>query len=520
MNYSKIRELKADGFSQRKIARRLGISRSTVKRYLAKDSQEFSTWLAATKSRTQKLDSHKERILNWLRQYPDLSAAQIHDWLEERGFMGIAESTLRRYVKELREDYQIPKESHPREYEAVPDPPMGEQAQIDFGEIWVPTPTGKKVKIYVVAFVLSHSRYKYMEWWEHPYTAKDVIQAHENAFDYFGGKPKTIVYDQDRTLFVNENYGDIIYTTEFESYKQSRRLNIYACRGSDPESKGRIENVIGFIKKNFARNRLFTGIDSWNDQSTAWLRRKGNGKVHNTTKKVPAEVFKEEQQQLIPIYNTVSPISLTEKEEKILRRVHKDHTIKYQTNRYSVPKGTYHRLSQVEVKVIDQRLKVLDPTTGEILADHSNCLEHGKLIQNRSHCRDLSKKVQLIIEETSEKFIDKELGRQYLQAIKERYPRYTRDQVGLIDSLFESYSQEIMDQVLKQCLKHKVITAVGFRDMAKQMALSSQMRGRKNTPSEALPPLSKKTKEKLAGIYPEVRDLETYTALLGGKSHG
>lgn len=359
-----------------------------------------------------------------------------------------------------------------------------------------------------------------MEWWKHPYTAKDVIQAHENAFEYFGGKPKTIVYDQDRTLFVNENYGDIIYTSEFESYKQSRRLNIHACRGSDPESKGRIENVIGFIKKNFARNRLFTGLESWNDQSIAWLRRKGNGKIHNTTKKIPAEVFKEERQHLIPTYSSIPSTNFSGKEEKIVRRVHKDHTIKYQTNRYTVPKGTYHRLSQVEVKIIDQRLKVIDPTTGEILADHANCLEHGKLIQNRSHCRDLSKTVRLLIEETSKKFKDKDLGNQYLQAIKTKYPRYTRDQVGLIDSLFDSYSQEVMDQVLKQCLKHKVITAVGFRDMAKQTALNSQIRLTEHTPSKSFPPLSKKTKEKLTGIYPEVRGLETYTAILGGKSNG
>lgn len=520
MIYSKIRELKADGFSQRKIARQLGVSRSTVRRYLAKDSQEFSTWLAATKSRTQKLDGHKEKILSWLRQYPDLSAAQVHDWLEERGFTGIAESTLRRYIKELREDFQIPKETHHREYEAIPDPPMGEQAQIDFGEIWVPTSGEKKVKIYVVAFVLSHSRYKYMEWWDHPYTAKDVIQAHEHAFEFFGGRPKTIVYDQDRTLFVNENYGDIIYTSEFESYKQSRRLNIHACRGADPESKGRIENVIGFIKKNFAKNRLFTDLESWNEQSLAWLRRKGNGKVHNTTKRIPAEVFKEEQQQLIPIYHSVPIADFIGKEDKILRRVHKDHTIKYQTNRYSVPKVTYHRLSQVEIRIIDQRLKVIDPATGEILADHPNCLEHGKLIQNRSHCRDLSKTIQLLIDQTSKKFSDKELGSLYLQSIKENYPRYTRDQISLLNSLFEEYSLEIMDQVLKHCLENKIITAVGFRDMAKQMNLSSRMNGSKNTPSESFPPLSKKAKEKLVGIYPEVRDLETYTALLGGKSHG
>lgn len=266
---------------------------------------------------------------------------------------------------------------------------------------------------------------------------------------------------------------------------------------------------------------MFTDLESWNDQSLAWLRRKGNGKVHNTKKRIQAEVFKEEQQQLIPIYHSVPITDFIGKEDKILRRVHKeDHTIKYQTNRYSVPKGTYHRLSQVEIRIIEHRLKVIDPATGEILADHPKCLEHGKLIQNRCHCRDLSKTIQLLIEQTSKKFSDRELGNQYLKAIKENYPRYTRDQIFLLESLFEEYSLEIMDQVLKHCIENKIITAVGFRDMTKKMNLSSRMNISKNTPSESFPPLSKKVKEKLAGIYSEVRDLETYTALLGGESHG
>lgn len=71
---------------------------------------------------------------------------------------------------------------------------MGEQAQIDLGEIWVPAPEGIKVKTHVVAFVLSHSRYKYIEWWAHLYTTKDVIEAHKHAFDCFGGSSKNTVF--------------------------------------------------------------------------------------------------------------------------------------------------------------------------------------------------------------------------------------------------------------------------------------------------------------------------------------
>lgn len=111
-----------------------------------------------------------------LKKHSDLSASQIHDWLEERGFTGISPSALRRYVGHLREGHQIPKKVFKREYEAIPDPPMGEQAQIDFGKTWVTRQDGTRIKLYVVAFVLSHSRYKYMERWDKPYTTREVIQ--------------------------------------------------------------------------------------------------------------------------------------------------------------------------------------------------------------------------------------------------------------------------------------------------------------------------------------------------------
>jgi len=85
--------------------------------------------------------------------------------LEEHGFINIAESTLQCYIKGLQEweVSQITKGVYSREYEAIPDSPMGEQIQIDLGEIWVPTPKGIKVRVRIVTFVLSHSRYKYME---------------------------------------------------------------------------------------------------------------------------------------------------------------------------------------------------------------------------------------------------------------------------------------------------------------------------------------------------------------------
>src|SRR5699024_5579604 len=122
--------------------------------------------------------------------------------------------------------------------------PLGSQMQVDFGQTEQLTPHGKKVKLRFIAFVLANSRYKYKEWLDRPFTTRDVIQAHENAFHYYGGIPDELVYDQDALILVSENDGDLILTREFQAYKEERKLNLHVCRKADPESKGKIENVV------------------------------------------------------------------------------------------------------------------------------------------------------------------------------------------------------------------------------------------------------------------------------------
>ncbi|WP_256439067.1 DDE-type integrase/transposase/recombinase [Sediminibacillus dalangtanensis] len=186
----------------------------------------------------------------------------------------------------------------PRTFEALPELPKGKQIQVDFGELKVKNSEGKTVKLYVIVFVLSHSRYKYTEWQEHPFTTRDVLRCHENAMEYYGGMTEEYVYDQDKLMTVSENGGDIIFTDEFQAYKQDRGFRVYLCRKADPESKGKVENAVKFVKYNFGKNRVFHNIESWNEQCLAWLKRKGNYQVHNTIKKRPIEVFALEKPHL------------------------------------------------------------------------------------------------------------------------------------------------------------------------------------------------------------------------------
>lgn len=286
-----VHQLKDQGFKVAAIARKCNLSRTTVYEYLEKDLNEAYEWVNEMKKRKRKLDPYKHHILTWLKEHPDLSAAQIADWLEERcSFKDVGESTVRTYVREVREIYCIPKLLQKRTYEAIEELPMGKQMQVDFGETKVKTREGSLIKLYAIAFVLSSSRFKYIEWQGTPFTTRDVIRTHEHAFHYFGGMTEEIVYDQDRLMTVSENNGDIVLTHDFQTYREQRGFSFYLCRAADPESKGKVENVVKFVKGNFAKHRVFDNIDAWNDQCLDWLKRKGNFKNHETIKKRPVEV--------------------------------------------------------------------------------------------------------------------------------------------------------------------------------------------------------------------------------------
>ncbi|MGM0976015.1 MAG: IS21 family transposase, partial [Bacillota bacterium] len=67
-----------------------------------------------------------------------------------------------------------------------------------------------------------------------------------------------------------------------QSYVNERKFKIHLCRRADPESKGMIENVVKYIKGNFADSRVFSDIGDWNHRALQWLQRTGNHQVHQT----------------------------------------------------------------------------------------------------------------------------------------------------------------------------------------------------------------------------------------------
>ncbi|KYC88432.1 hypothetical protein B4102_4041 [Heyndrickxia sporothermodurans] len=132
--YMEIHQLKEQGFKIAAIAKKLGISRNTVYKYLNMNFNKASEWVISSGSRTKKLDAHRDLILSWLKEHPDLSSAQVEDWIKEQfPKIIIGSSTIRGYVRELRDIYHIPKVVRVRDHEAVEELPMGQQVQVDWG---------------------------------------------------------------------------------------------------------------------------------------------------------------------------------------------------------------------------------------------------------------------------------------------------------------------------------------------------------------------------------------------------
>ncbi len=446
--YSEIHRLRSEGFSNSSIARKLAISRNRVIEYGKMTPEEFYEFAVSLQTRTKKLDPFRDKILGWLKEHPDLTGAQVFDWLEEKLEVDVVtEGTVRNYVNEMRETYHIPKVLSEREYSTVPELPMGQQIQVDFGQTNVPVTDGNTKRLYFIGFVLAHSRYKYIEWLDRPFRTHDLIRMHENAFRYYGGMSIEIVYDQDRLLAVSENAGDLIMTEEFIKYQQTRKFKVYLCRKSDPETKGKIEQVVKYVKNNFAKNRTFDNLIDWQESSMKWLKRTGNYKVHHNTKKRPVEVYALEKQHLQKVSGTyifedIFPSSIT-------RKIHKDNVIRFDCNRYSVPRGTYRKGSP-NIAYVDQdaeHLYIRLQQNGKVLAKHKIAKERGNVISDPSHRKRSETKREQLIQQIEGMLKDKEAANWLIEILTEQYPRHLIDQLKVVQSVILKYPSFIEEAI-------------------------------------------------------------------------
>jgi hypothetical protein len=457
--YHELHHRHRSGMTPPQIASFLGIDTRTVKKLLAMNEQEYLDFQQHLSTRSKKLAPYEDYVKSRLELCLEASSAQVHDWLKEHypGFPNVSIKSIYNFVLYVRNKHQLLKTFDTREFSQVEQLPYGQQSQIDFGEYNMIDVDGHRKKVYFFAMVLSRSRFKFVFFNEHPFIAETAVAAHEAAFAFIYGYTHELVYDQDKVLLVDENKGDLILTEAFRSYCQSRPFKVRFCRKCDPQSKGKIENVIKYIKYNFLRGRIYYSVSCLNDQVIDWLGRTANAKVHSTTLKIPALEWELEKVHLIPLKQPFA-IALNHP----VYNVTKDNVIHFKGSSYSVPDGTFQK-PKTEVFVRQQNdCLIISNIGGEEIARHEISLLKGQQVRNNNHRRDHSKKVMHLIAQVTGLFSELDKATEYLENIHKQMPRYARDQINMIASAGKKYTKDEMDETLIYCLENNLPKAVDF----------------------------------------------------------
>jgi hypothetical protein len=312
-----------------------------------------------------------------------------------------------------------------------------------------------------MAMVLCGSRQKHIYFQTSPFTTSSAIEAHRKAFEYFQGQPVSIIYDQDRVFIVEENMGDLLLTQDFKSFVSACGFKAIFCRKSDPESKGKIENVVKYVKNNFCKGRVYKSLDTLNQWAIDWLNRTANAKVHQGTQKVPQQEWLLEKEYLQPISHFYTP-----KIKELPRyKVRKDNTIHYKSNYYTLPMGSYKSSDcWVYLEEKDGKITLLDDHKS-ILTSHFVSIDKGATIRNTDHRRDKSQSMASLKNEVLLVLGNSEKAVLFLENLIKDKPRYARDNFNHLIKITSQYSNEMLDKTLQYCLESTIYNAYRFEEI-------------------------------------------------------
>jgi transposase len=505
--WHKVKELSSQGLNKSQISQEVGIHRKTVRHYLAMDEKEFYKWIGKRANLPTKLQGYYDFVKEQLESHPYLSASQIEDRLKERyaDLPDVHPKTVYNFVQSIRSAHQIakPRNKHVRAFEKREETAYGDEAQVDFGVYNMPKQGGGHQRVWVFAMVLSRSRQKFIYLQTSPFTTATSIYAHQLAFEYYQGVPRNIVYDQDRVFMVDENYGDLILTRDFQHYVQNESFEVVFCRKADPQTKGKIENVIKYVKYNFLRGREFISTEKLNQSASDWLDRTGNGREHSATRLVPHHEWLKEKEYLLPIKNLLKkPGNASCAPHSVL----KDHTISYKGNFYSLPYGTYKGENTKVLVGIEEGKLVVRSLEKAPIAIHTISILKGKYIRNSDHARDKSSGIEEKMVLAIDKLGNTDKAKEFIEGIRNDKPRYLNDNLRLILSKTGNEDAEVVSRAIDYCLENSYYNALKFTELIAYF--------KKEKEPEAVSSHGKPQVPKQANTTPATSKINTYEKII------
>ncbi len=362
-----IRELHAQGLSITAISDKTGFDRKTVRKYLDLTSVPEPKKRAKKES---KLDNYRDYIIKKLQEGP-FTANRLFREIQEMGFTG-KYTIVKDFVRKVRPEKGV---QAVYRYETKP----GVQAQVDWSEFGRVEIDGKVLKLYCFNMVLGYSRIRYIEF-TLSIDVYTLLQCHLNAFRYFGGYTNEILYDNMKQVVITRalKSSDSEWNAKFEDFFRHYGFIPRLCRPYRAQTKGKIENNVGYVRRDFFLGRSFASIQDMNSQALLWLNRV-NSSVHGTTHEIPLERLKSEG--LKPIGGVPEYLVIREETRKISR----DCFISYLGNKYSVPYKYAGR--EATLQIFEGKLRVI--VGGEQVCEHEILTGSGRESKNKEHFRGL-----------------------------------------------------------------------------------------------------------------------------------
>ena len=333
-----IREKVLEGKSSYAIAKEIGLSKNTVKKYRELGSQMVKV---STRDQPSKLDPHLDTIQNCMAA-GIFNCQVILERIQEKGYDG-GITILKDYVKPYRPPKSLP--AVPR-YETLP----GKQAQMDYGICHYVDLDGVIHKIPAFIMIMGNSRAKYVEFVKRCdlYSLQRCLI---NAFEYFGGVPETILTDRMKTVIIGTDGKEIIWNTKFQEFARDMGFVPKVCRARRPQTKGKVKRLVHYVKDNFLPGRAFTDLADLNLQAMVWCR-KADSRIHSTTGLIPLKELKKEP--LLPL----PELRARDRYRYETRRVSSDGFVSYDGVRYGVP--WRYSGKELRVRLYDGGFQVFD----------------------------------------------------------------------------------------------------------------------------------------------------------------
>jgi transposase len=417
------------------IAHQVGVHPDVVRRVLTEAGV-----VKFLEQRPSLIDPYVPFIAETFKEYPGITAARLYDMVKERGYTGNADH-FRHLVAPLRPPRHV--EGYLR-LKTLP----GEQAQADWGHFGKITFGKFQRTLWAFVMVLAFSRAIFLRFYPGASNFFFIL-GHVEAFNFWGGAVRTVLYDNLKSV-VLERRGDAIrYHPTILALAAHYHLEprpVAVARGNE---KGRVERSIRFVRDSFFPARKWKDLADLNRQADAWCRERAADRPWPEDRTLQVkDAFEQEKPKLLPLPGDPFPA-----EERLEVSVGKTPYVRFDRNDYSVPHPFAGKTLVVSATL--DTVRILDGA--KVVAQHPRCFDKGQVIEDPKHIEELAGEKK---KARKERGVDRlrraaPASEEFLVRLAARGEKLGSSVTQLL-RLLETYGAEELASAIDECLQKDV----------------------------------------------------------------